>query len=46
MKLTLKLLLTSIRRSLREWFRKNIIDEGWEDSRGFHYGRRPQDSSK
>ena len=40
MKLTLKLLFTSIRR----WIRSNVIAEGWQDSRGFHYGRRPEDS--
>jgi hypothetical protein len=34
MKNTLKLILTSIRR----WIRSNVIADGWQDERGFHYG--------
>jgi hypothetical protein len=39
MKNTLKL----IRAAIRRWIRSNIIAEGWQDERGFHYGR-PEDS--
>ena len=38
MKITLRIILNSI----KDWFRRNIVAEGWQDERGFHYGKEPQ----
>ena len=38
MKITLRIILNSI----KGWFSRNIVAEGWQDESGFHFGKEPQ----